>query len=251
MPFNPQATYIGGQLLGQGIQSLGQGIGGAIQQYQNISDQATQSDALMTYLSQQIDPVTNKPIIDPKTLQSYQQHSARQRAYIAGGVDAGMTLAQHLGRYAVENREMLSRTNLYQAEAQKNLAENVPFEPTTSVVKDPTSGEYHTFVRTSPKQVQKLKETPPDGTIIYDTNGVPQGQWSSGKFIKFAAPPDPMKAEIARQMAGGGATPTPTPAPTAAAAPSAAPVRVNSVAEAQALPPGTQFIDPQGTLRRR
>jgi hypothetical protein len=117
MPFNPQATYIGGQLLAQGIQSAGQSIGGAIQQYQNILDEATKSDAQMNYLSQQVDPVTGKPIIDPKTLQNYMQHSARQRAFVAGGVNAGMTLAQHLQRYALENRETLARTNELTAHA--------------------------------------------------------------------------------------------------------------------------------------
>jgi hypothetical protein len=106
MPFNPQATYIGGQLLGQGIASLGQGIGGTIQGYQDIADRANQSDALMNYLSQQADPATGKPIIDPKTLQTYQQHSARERAFVAGGMTAGMSLVQHLQKYAVENQRV-------------------------------------------------------------------------------------------------------------------------------------------------
>jgi hypothetical protein len=106
MPFNPQATYMGGQLLGQGLANLGQGIGGTIQGYQDIADRANQSDALMNYLSQQADPATGKPIIDPKTLQTYQQHSARERAFVAGGMTAGMSLVQHLGRYALESQRV-------------------------------------------------------------------------------------------------------------------------------------------------
>lgn len=54
----------------------------------------------MQYLSQQQDPVTGKPMIDPKSLQAYQNHSQRQRAYLAGGITAGMSLAQALGHYS-------------------------------------------------------------------------------------------------------------------------------------------------------
>jgi hypothetical protein len=126
MAFNPQATYYGGQLLGQGLSSIGQGIGGAIQQYQDISDKATQSDALMQYLSQQTDPVTGKPIIDPKTLQAYQQHSQRQRAFVAGGMHAGMTLADSLQKLGYANQETQARTKLYQAQATKTAEPGIP-----------------------------------------------------------------------------------------------------------------------------
>jgi hypothetical protein len=256
LPFNPQATYVGGQLLGQGLANLGQGIGGTIQGYQDIADKANQSDALMNYLSQQQDPATGKPIVDQKALQTYMQHSARQRAFVAGGLTAGMSLVQHLQQYAQENRESLAHTNLYQAQAAQK---DETFEPSTSVVKDPITGEYHSFVRTSKGQVQPMKQqgaAPAEGQEEIDPEtGKAFGVWRNGKLVKYPAPQDPMKAAIAEQIKGT-ASPTPSPASTSAApaatpGPSAAPVRVNSVAEAQALPPGTMFVDPQGTLRRR
>lgn len=60
----------------------------------------------MNYLSQQQDPTTGKPIIDPKSLQAYQQHSQRERAYLAGGITAGMSLVPALQHYALANQRV-------------------------------------------------------------------------------------------------------------------------------------------------
>jgi hypothetical protein len=107
MPFTVRASdYVGGQLLAQGINAAAQGITGAIQHFSDTADQATRADALMQYLSQQTDPVTGKPIIDPKALQAYQNHSERQRAYIAGGITAGMSFVPALQHYARLNQQV-------------------------------------------------------------------------------------------------------------------------------------------------
>jgi hypothetical protein len=124
MPFNVNASaYRGGDYLFQGITNAAQGITGAIKQYTDLADQTTQSDALMKYLSQQNDPTTGKPIISPGTLQDYQNHSMRQRAFIAGGINAGQQFANTLTHLGYANRETLARTNLYGAQANKANAD--------------------------------------------------------------------------------------------------------------------------------
>jgi hypothetical protein len=101
MPFNVSpSSYRGGDYLFQGITNAANSITGAIQHFGDTADQAAKADALMQYLSQQSDPVTGKPMIDPKSLQAYQNHSQRQRAYLAGGITAGMSLAQALQHYS-------------------------------------------------------------------------------------------------------------------------------------------------------
>jgi hypothetical protein len=101
MPFTVSpSSYRGGDYLFQGISNAANSITGAIQHFGDTADQANKADALMQYLSQQTDPVTGKPMIDPKSLQAYQNHSQRQRAYLAGGITAGMSLAQALGHYS-------------------------------------------------------------------------------------------------------------------------------------------------------
>jgi hypothetical protein len=124
MPFTVSpAAYKGGDYLFQGITNAAQGITGAIKQYTDLADQTTQSDALMKYLSQQNDPTTGKPIISPGTLQDYQNHSMRQRAFIAGGMQAGNSFVQALQHASAANRETLQRGNAYQAAAVKSYAD--------------------------------------------------------------------------------------------------------------------------------
>jgi hypothetical protein len=124
MPFTVSpAAYRGGDYLFQGITNAAQGITGAIKQYTDLADQTTQSDALMKYLSQQTDPTTGKPIISPGTLQDYQNHSMRQRAFIAGGINAGQQFANTLSHLGYANRETQQRGNYYQAEAAKAYAD--------------------------------------------------------------------------------------------------------------------------------
>ena len=124
MPFTVSpAAYKGGDYLFQGISNAANSITGAIKDFSDTADRADQSDALMNYLSQQTDPTTGKPVIDPKTLQNYQQHNMRQRAYVAGGLQAGNAFMQALQHYGVANREALARTNLYQGQATKALAD--------------------------------------------------------------------------------------------------------------------------------
>ena len=88
-----------------------------------FTDQANQSDALMNYLNQQTDPVTGKQIIPDSALKDYMNHSMRQRAFAAGGIQSGMQLANTLQKLGYANREALGRTNLYQAQATKAYAD--------------------------------------------------------------------------------------------------------------------------------
>jgi hypothetical protein len=250
---------VGGQLLASGLSQFGQGLGGglgdALQKYEEDKAKAAMADITMDYAK-------NIPgAVSPEALQRYHQANAKEKAYIALGAQANLKNMLERQQQEWQSRISAAHANYYQSQA---AAENVPFEPTMSVVKDPVTGQYHTFARTSKGQVQQLtKESPYAGQIEYDEQGNPIGKYDpQGRFIRFQAPPDPLKAAIARQLEPGTApTPTPAPAPqTRAAAPQAraagpraqaAPVQVKSVAEAMKLDPGTLFIDPQGTLRRR
>jgi hypothetical protein len=132
------SSYVGGQLLAQGINTAAQGITGAIQHFSDTADQANKADALMQYLSQQTDPTTGKPMFDQKALQAYQNHSQRQRAYIAGGITAGMSLVPALQHYARVNQQVPYQVggqtyNIAPAEAarlQTQQANKVPPVPT-------------------------------------------------------------------------------------------------------------------------
>ena len=135
MPFTVSpSSYRGGDYLFQGISNAANSITGAIQHFGDTADQAAKADALMQYLSQQSDPVTGKPMIDPKTLQSYQNHSQRQRAYLAGGITAGMSLVPALQHYAQANQRVPYKVggNEYQiapsqaAQLQTQQANKVP-----------------------------------------------------------------------------------------------------------------------------
>src|SRR4029077_4464764 len=139
MPFTVSpSSYRGGDYLFQGISNAANSITGAIQHFRDTADQAAKADALMQYLSQQSDPVTGKPMIDPKTLQSYQNHSQRQRAYLAGGITAGMSLVPALQHYAMANQRVPYNVGGQQyniapsqaAQLQTQQANKVPAVPT-------------------------------------------------------------------------------------------------------------------------
>jgi hypothetical protein len=107
MPFDVSpSSYRGGDYLFQGLTNAANSITGAIQHFGDTADQAARADALIHYLSQQTDPVTGKPVIDKKALEDYLHHSTRQRAYVAGGITAGMSLAQALGHYSAATQRV-------------------------------------------------------------------------------------------------------------------------------------------------
>ena len=196
MPFTVSpAAYKGGDYLFQGISNAANSIGGAINQYAQISDQATQSDALMNYLSQQNDPVSGKPIISPSALQDYQNHSLRQRAFVAGGTQAGMAALQALQHYGlavqkqnVDNREAIARGNLYSAEAQKNMADasGTSTQPGITSVWDPVNNRYVAMAQKG-KPVAGMEGTP--GQYATDDKGTPYGKYNlQGKLERFQKP---------------------------------------------------------------
>jgi hypothetical protein len=107
MPFTVSpSSYRGGDYLFQGISNAANSITGAIKEYQDMANQGTQARALMTYLSQQVDPVTGKPVIDDKAMKDFLHHDSRQQAYIAGGMRAGMATMQALGHYAAASQRV-------------------------------------------------------------------------------------------------------------------------------------------------
>ena len=244
MPFTGSARdYIGGQLIAQGVS---QGVGAlsdALQRYEEDKARAAMSDITLDYAK-------NIPgAITPEALQRYHQSNAKEKAYIAMGVQANLKDMLERTQQDWQNRMYAAHANYYQTQAGK---ENEPFGPKTFVVKDPVTGQDRSYISTSKGQVQAMNPKP-DDQLEYDEEGNAIGRWSNGRFIKFPAPPDPLKAAIAEQMKPEGGAPK-QQAPAKAAAPAgttAAPVHVGSVAEALKLPAGTLFIDPQGVTRRR
>jgi hypothetical protein len=188
MPFDPHATYMGGQYLMQGLASLGQGLGGTIQGYQDISDRATQSDALMNYLSQQTDPATGKPVIDPKTLQNYMQHSARERAFAAGGLTAGMTMAQHLQKYAMENRETLARANELTAHAAALTNPPAAAPATINKVWNPVTQRFESVLQSGKTATRLQQPSGAPGSVERDPSGKPVGFYDqNGNYHSYSA----------------------------------------------------------------
>lgn len=128
MPFtyNP-SSYVGGQLLAAGLQNFGQSIGSAIADYTKLQQQTAQSDAMMQYLSQ-TPGADGKPILDPKAYERYMTHSAAQRAYVAGGMTAGMKFADAIRQSGIEDRLKLAQGNYYTMRGAADVAEGGRFE---------------------------------------------------------------------------------------------------------------------------
>lgn len=123
----------------------------------------------MKYLNQTTDPITGKPIIDDKKLQDYQQHSMRQRAFVGGGINAAMQLANSLQHLGYAGRETLARTNLYQAQAVE--AGQTAAAPSINQVYNSVTGRYESVLQHG-KSAQVLHQqagTP--GSVQYDPTG--------------------------------------------------------------------------------
>jgi hypothetical protein len=100
MPFNPQATYIGGQLLAQGISSAGQSLGQALQQYEEDKAKVGMADMVMEYAK-------NQPgAVSPEALQRYHQANAKEKAYIAMGAQSNLA-----AMFAQQQRDWQNRVN--------------------------------------------------------------------------------------------------------------------------------------------
>jgi hypothetical protein len=168
----------------------------------------------MQYLSQQQDPTTGKPIIDQKALQAYMNHSQQQRAYVAGGMTAGMSLVQALQHGGYAGRETLARTNLYQAQAEEARQTNTT--PAVNQVWDPSAGRYVSVLQHG-KSAQVLHQqagTP--GSVQYDPTGKAVGFYdNNGGYHPYAAQGTDLSALFGG--AGNPAQPGATPPPAAGA----------------------------------
>lgn len=189
MPFTVSpGSYRGGDYLFQGITQAAQGITGAIQQYAQIADQTTQSDALMKYLSEQQDPVSGKPIISPSTLKDYQQHSQRQRAFVGGGITSAMHVTNALQKLGYANRESLAQTNYYQAAAQHQRAAaegEAGGAPKGKIWSDELGG-YAT-----PAQAARAKTQSPAGFVFKSYGLQPDAIFDSSKHEAGTVTTDP------------------------------------------------------------
>jgi hypothetical protein len=207
----------------------------------------------------------------------YRDMSPKQKKDFTFGIAANFA-DDFRQKAELQRRQSLAQTNLATARAASELAdvgtgggvgeiETNPLMlgekpiPGLAIVSRKGTRQFQ-IVPTGELNVQVDPKT---GKAFYSTKSGPKEMKAS----------DPMKEAIASQITG--AAPSPAPAPTPvdqalntiqggtrpAAGPTPAlstagtavatgsPVRVSSVAEAKALPPGTLFIDPQGIVRRR
>jgi hypothetical protein len=173
----------------------------------------------MNYLSQQTDPVTGKPIIDPKALQTYMQHSSRQRAFVAGGVQAGMTLANALQHAGYANQEIQARTGLYNAQTTKALAPAVPSPVEAGRQARFQAKQDATALNAKIKLAQNQQKDA--GTQLEDLgyagdpgslldSSVHKGGVMSGKQFVPTDPNDPNKPQTHIQVGGGASFDMPT-----------------------------------------
>lgn len=116
MPFNPQATYIGGQLIGQGIQSAGASIGDALKQYEEDKAKVGMADMVMDYAK------TQPGAISPEALQRYHQANAKEKAFIAMGAQSNLASMFAQQQRESQQRENVAHANYYIAQAQKDMA---------------------------------------------------------------------------------------------------------------------------------
>jgi hypothetical protein len=117
MPFNPQATYIGGQLLAQGIGQAGQSIGQALQQYEEDKAKVGMADMVMEYAK-------NQPgAISPEALQRYHQANAKEKAYIAMGAQSNLAAMLTQQQREWQNRQAAAHANYYLQAAEHQAAQ--------------------------------------------------------------------------------------------------------------------------------
>jgi hypothetical protein len=286
MPYNPGITYDFSPLFA-GINRLGQGVGEAIQRYNDIHDQADVNDQLMAFLANTPDPTD--PETDPEKQRKYLPKDAysrylalsqRQRALGGGQLLGAMRMLEH-AKAAEQDRQ--TQQLLYGAHALNYLAGSGGgglgggglTSPTVQTITDPQTGIKHTYVQESRNQWRRLPrpgeihQDPTTGLYgTYDKNGVfhtidplkiqeaqqtQQRQQGQGAGQQRQPEPSWWQRIFGGGGGGAGAAPTPTPTPGATPAPQAAPegggpVRVQTPAEAAQLPPGTQYQTPDGTI---
>lgn len=202
MPLGPLMPYVGGQLLAQGLSSFGQSIGNAIQQYQQVQGQTAQADAMMQLLAQ-TPGYDGKPILDPNAYNRYLHYSGAQRAYAAGGLEAGVKLAQALQSTGIENRLKLAQANYYMDRGN--------FEPSATAVTNPVTGEKVPVLRTGRGSSQIMPGSSPlAGQGAYDPQGNLIGTYDANGRVIRAAQPNPLLAlfpNLGTPVQTGGAQP--------------------------------------------
>lgn len=115
MPFTaPQ--YIGGQLWASGLQSFGQSIAGALENYQKQHEAQIQAEQLAQSLTN-TQGYDGKPILSQSAYERLMASGSGQHASRVAGLLQALKLGQEATEVGGQQRERLARTNLYTAQA--------------------------------------------------------------------------------------------------------------------------------------
>jgi|SRR5215475_210629 len=297
MPFNPQATYIGGQLIGQGLSNFGQNLGEALQQYHREHQQQIAADETALNLTQ-TPGYDGKPVLSKGAYERYMAASGSQHAAKLAGLLQSLQVGyQALGAYEKRlninqpflnvngqlfrrpgaplpvtqpgmlgeqgrQRRFDTRQNTIAIQAQNKLAENQIKQLDTSLADLGYSGDSadllnsnlhkggyigsdKKFHASDPTSTDPKADKAPQTTIQIggrDTLDKPtfdRAQRLAQQRMKLQAGINQNLQTLANPggagLGGGGGSGV---------------VRVNSVAEAQRLPPGSVYLAPDGKKYR-
>jgi len=204
MPFTVSpGSYVGGQLIGQGLAGAGAGVGDALLQYERNKQQDAFSDAMFEYLK------TVPGAVPPETLTKFHDMNRNQKN--AAIVAAQFALKNRADMQAQEDKRRLelAHANYFQMRANPTNELGANFTPRSTQVSLP-GGKKVSMIQRSPQQWERVYEP---GEIQYTPEGMP---FTVDRFGQIK-PQDPGRFFEAKayKQASDAASATPTPAPDA------------------------------------